>query len=425
MTDTTNSLRAHQHRLGRKQQTAKANASRRVDLCLCALAVTVLMNNNVLGPLAPILFLSLIVAYCFVNFQRLYIVLASSWPLLLLPLFALCSIFWSVYPEYSLRYGLYFLMTIAMGVILGAGMRAEIMLKGVFVGLLISGVIGLVLGRFVTIGIAGELAFSGIQGSKNAAGEAAGLALIVSGAMAALSLNHRAVPWFLAAVAGIAVAAASLVLSKATGALIASMVASLCFLMWLTSQRLMLQARATILIMITLLLSILILSTEYWMDPLFEIVIETSGKDRGLTGRDLLWGKADSLIAERPWLGRGYNAFWVPNNLDAEYLWREMGIATRRGFNFHNTYREITVDLGYSGLITFSSIFVISAIVLLIRTMLNPTIPLIMASSVLVYFIFKLPFETFGFAGMHLLSMFLYTILAMGLSAMYRRRRQT
>jgi len=37
----------------------------------------------------------------------------------------------------------------------------------------------------------------------------------------------------------------------------------------------------------------------------------------------------------------------------------------------------------------------------------------------MVYFVFKFPVETFGFGGMHVLSMMLFMVLAMG----YRYRR--
>jgi exopolysaccharide production protein ExoQ len=72
-------------------------------------------------------------------------------------------------------------------------------------------------------------------------------------------------------------------------------------------------------------------------------------KDGTLTGRTHLWEVASNLVAERPLLGHGYYAFWRHGNVEAEALWRWGGIANRSGFNFHNAFVDMLVDLGWVG----------------------------------------------------------------------------
>jgi len=297
-------------------------------------------------------------------------------------------------------------------------MRHTDALKGLFLAFLLVGILGFLIGGYTTIET-GERALAGIQGSKNAAGELAGFAILLSFAMICNSWGERAYHWLLLAIFGLATAALTLLLSKATGALIGCVVASGLMFIWLITLKLPTQVRIAISVMAALFALIALGTMNYWLPSLFEMVLETSGKDAGLTGRDILWRMSDQLIAQSPWLGRGYNAFWVVGNLDAEYLWRHMGIGSRIGFNFHNTWREVAVDLGLVGLVLFAVVGFISATVLFWSTLVQKSVIYVFALSAMVYFVFKFPVETFGFGGMHVLSMMLFMVLAMG----YRYRR--
>lgn len=377
-----------------------------------------MLTNGLIGPLTPLAVVALIPAFIVLNRHRLAHVVASAGLNLVLPLFALFSVIWSQAPGNSLRYGLYYLVTVILGSLIGAGMRAQEAVKGLFLGLLIAGLLNFILGDYTVIET-GEAAFRGIQGSKNAAGEVAGVAVLISLAMFCHAWTKREIGWVLLAGLGLAIAVMTLLLSKATGALVASAVAMSCMTCWLFSMRTDLQLRTAVFIAMIAVVAVMLVTQDFWLPPLFETLLESSGKDAGLTGRDILWMEADEQIAARPWLGGGYNAFWIPGNLEAERLWKEMGIQSRSGFNFHNTYKEIAVDLGYVGLTIFGLVGVTSSSLLIVRTMLNPSIPLVFASALIVYFLLKLPFETFGFGGMHLLGMLLYTSWAMGYSNLH------
>jgi exopolysaccharide production protein ExoQ len=85
------------------------------------------------------------------------------------------------------------------------------------------------------------------------------------------------------------------------------------------------------------------------IDAVSAAILAATGKDITLTGRTDLWRIGLEQIAERPWLGTGYQAFWQPGNPEAEHLWRAFGIASRTGFHFHNLYLSNAVEIGIPG----------------------------------------------------------------------------
>lgn len=107
-------------------------------------------------------------------------------------------------------------------------------------------------------------------------------------------------------------------------------------------------------------------------------------KDATLTGRTYLWDVAAKLNAERPWLGRGYYAFWRQGNIDAEGLWRWGGIGTRSGFNFHNAYVEMQVDLGWVGQALFIGVCAGIALTGFARQLIRPSVPMAFLLSLLI-----------------------------------------
>ena len=81
-----------------------------------------------------------------------------------------------------------------------------------------------------------------------------------------------------------------------------------------------------------------------------DLLLGAFGKDATLTGRTYLWAEGLAAARENPFLGVGYQAYWVQGFPEAERLWEEFYIGSRSGFHFHNTYIEVLVELGFVGL---------------------------------------------------------------------------
>lgn len=86
------------------------------------------------------------------------------------------------------------------------------------------------------------------------------------------------------------------------------------------------------------------------MESAYSIFLDATGKDTTLTGRTLLWRWANTIIADNPILGSGYQAFWYEGNPYARVIWQEQGMGWRPGLNFHNQWYEMAAQLGYVGL---------------------------------------------------------------------------
>ena len=385
------------------------------DAVIVAIPFLAILFNIWLGPLTPLLVLAITPLYVLLRWERLYRVFLNCWPLLLLPIFALSSVFWSDEPAKTLRYGTLYLLTVIPAILVGAGSEKDALIKGVFLAFAIYMFLSVTFGRWVGWGGGGGAAFAGLLGSKNASGDAAGLAVLCTVATFFWAVSGRKLIWIVGAVLVLPLALFTLWASKSTGALITTILALPCLLLWTASRLLKREVRMAIFVLSFLTAIIAIGTVSFWIGPLFEAVMENSGKDAGLTGRDLLWSKADQLIRERPWLGGGYSAFWVHDNLDAEYLWREMGIVNRSGFNFHNTPRGILVALGAVGLALFIVVFLYASLRLLVRTMVTADMAGILCCALIVFWAPRFYVELIGFQNMHFATMIMFISLSYGL----------
>jgi exopolysaccharide production protein ExoQ len=98
-----------------------------------------------------------------------------------------------------------------------------------------------------------------------------------------------------------------------------------------------------------------------FQDELFGQLLIVTGKDVTLSGRAYLWTRAAELIRQNPLLGTGYGAFWVQGNPYAEEIWAHFQVTGRGGFNFHNQWYDLGVQLGYVGqAVAFLTILTVS-----------------------------------------------------------------
>jgi O-antigen ligase len=63
-----------------------------------------------------------------------------------------------------------------------------------------------------------------------------------------------------------------------------------------------------------------------------------------LTGRIPLWDELGTFIAERPWIGHGYGAFWTPDHIRAVSDRLTWSISSA-----HSSYVELALSVGYIG----------------------------------------------------------------------------
>jgi exopolysaccharide production protein ExoQ len=147
-------------------------------------------------------------------------------------------------------------------------------------------------------------------------------------------------------------------------------------------------------------------------------------KDPTLTGRTYLWYRAAELIREHPLLGRGFYAFWLQGNIDAEGLWRYFGIGGRGGFTFHNTFVEILVMLGYAGLVLIGAVVALGVIFLIRRFVMRPTLTQVFWMAILLYELARTPIETIGVAPFYFSTAVVFAALGAAFQRSRSRKRE-
>ena len=379
------------------------------------LFVTMLFINQ-LGTIGAVLFCLLAVAYAVKRAERIPYVIVTRALLLPIPVLAVISTLWSVSPVDTLKYSLELAVTIGIALLFAVTPKPESILRGVFLAFTVHVLLSSLAGEYVGVGATQQSAFAGLSASKNHLADTAATGFIVSVFTLFLALSDRSLAWCVAAFAVAAVQFYLLVEAQSVGAMVGLGIAVLAFFGFVVFSWLARPVRAVLVAILCIGAAITALNFREFSQAAIFVAAEELNKETTLTGRVYLWYRADELIAERPVLGRGYNAFWLQDNPDAEGLWRYAEIDSRSGFNFHNTAVEILVHFGWLGLIVFAVGALVPAARLFRRFVANRNLFLGFWSTLLVYEFARMPIETIGTTPFYFSTVLVFVALGIGLS---------
>lgn len=281
--------------------------------------------------------------------------LRREWPIVLVALWCVMSFAWSDYTSLTLRYGIQLVLTVIIAVAIGYRLAPMTFVKIVFATSAMGGLASLLLGRARSDG----MGYLGIHASKNALADASSVLIIAS--LAVLVDRRLSMRWRLPALAAMFLGAVLLVMGQSSGALVSTMAVILVFGVIILLQRLTPYMRLVAIALAVVLGAAIAMLLSSLSDELARLFLDVTGKDITLTGRTDLWAVAFGQIAERPLLGVGFQAFWVPGQPLAEQLWADFGIAGRSGFNFHNTPISNAVEIGILATAAQALIFIAAA----------------------------------------------------------------
>lgn len=281
--------------------------------------------------------------------------LRREWPIVLVALWCVMSFAWSDYTSLTLRYGIQLVLTVIIAVAIGYRLAPMTFVKIVFATSAMGGLASLLLGRARSDG----MGYLGIHASKNALADASSVLIIAS--LAVLVDRRLSMRWRLPALAAMFLGAVLLVMGQSSGALVSTMAVILVFGVIILLQRLTPYMRLVAIALAVVLGAAIAILLSSLSDELARLFLDVTGKDITLTGRTDLWAVAFGQIAERPLLGVGFQAFWVPGQPLAEQLWADFGIAGRSGFNFHNTPISNAVEIGILATAAQALIFIAAA----------------------------------------------------------------
>ncbi|MGZ9113536.1 MAG: O-antigen ligase family protein, partial [Brevundimonas sp.] len=97
-------------------------------------------------------------------------------------------------------------------------------------------------------------------------------------------------------------------------------------------------------------------------------VLEVLGKDPSLTGRTEIWDSLMRKVADRPWTGYGYGAFWgrVGESVPADWVRKETGWTVPSA---HNGWIDLLVQLGWPGAVLVGVLMATTALIAVLRSM--------------------------------------------------------
>lgn len=93
-----------------------------------------------------------------------------------------------------------------------------------------------------------------------------------------------------------------------------------------------------------------------WLIQSFAEVLVILGKGSTLSSRTDIWSSVYYFIKERPLLGHGYAGFWVDVG-EARHVWGDLGFEP---VHSHNGFLDLILDLGFVGLAVFLVIFILT-----------------------------------------------------------------
>ncbi|GLS31499.1 exopolysaccharide production protein ExoQ [Mesorhizobium albiziae] len=312
-----------------------------------AISIFVFAYSARFGQVSILAYYGLWLPLVLVNYRQVLGNYAKYWWILGFGLFACLSIFWSAAPGVTARASVQYFSHIVCALIVARTIDVRTLTLGALVGIMLVVVYSLLFGVYHYDPIDGSYSFVGAFSSKNQLGFYGSLGVYF--AFAALFILHMRGQWRLLALGVGGLSGYAMFASQSATSIIATAVtlaasAGIAFV-------LMLAPRSRKMLFLVGLILLMLVVAGALNGGVIDLVLGAFGKDATLTGRTYLWSEGLRAVGNAPFVGVGYQAYWVQGFSEAERLWEEFYIPTRSGFHFHNTYIEALVELGYVGLV--------------------------------------------------------------------------
>jgi exopolysaccharide production protein ExoQ len=299
-------------------------------LC-CAFSLTFI---SAIPTIPAVIFLCAVLLYCALFPLHPYRAITWNFIPWVIVLFGLLSVIWSEQPAQSLRAVPQITITVLLATMVAQDLRAR-------------SFIAVTMYAFIAANVA-DLFGSSIFGSKNMVGQSLALVMLSS---FWVMLDKRQ-PMLTRIIALLAFLGAPPMLASAgsEGALLAGGLALLCSIIPFLMRRLHLNTRIILTWFGVLVICLTGISLLLFSNNFVDLLLQSMGKDVGLTGRTVLWSNAANIIADHPF-GVGLQAFWVESNSQAVQFWEANFIKNHYGFHFHDLWLETGVELGLVGIL--------------------------------------------------------------------------
>ncbi|MDP3175697.1 MAG: O-antigen ligase family protein [Phenylobacterium sp.] len=355
-------------------ERARLDASMFGDTTLAQVQVTLLlslMTISIFGAASNVAQIVLVLMIASQAWRSLLTAMPRIWILLTFPAMAVASTMWSDAPMISLRYSLQFAYTVAAGLLVAVAIGPRRMVAALYISSAVVVFGSLFVNRW---GMSEEgPVLIGLTGSKN---QIASVCQMAIAAAFAVMFDKEQPAWMRrSSFIGVFLALSMLLQAHSATGVLTAMGATAAFVGLLLLRPLGTGARLGVILAALVVLTPVVVAKDVVVREAQEVATKVFKKDATLTGRTYLWRKADELIAQKPTLGHGYRAVWLGKSMTTIGLLRWTGLSDGRGFHFHHTFREVTVDTGYIGLGVFLVSLGLIGFSLLTNVVWNLTVP--------------------------------------------------
>jgi exopolysaccharide production protein ExoQ len=286
----------------------------------------------------------------FLFYREVVPLILQSWPLFLLPAFAMLSFTWSAYPQDAMRLGVLMMLTPLTIVVIAARMNTRQVLRCLmFAGILAAVYAAPEIDTF---------AWGGPYASKNYLAIQMLFAMVLS---LSAALNPNELKWVrIVALPFVPICFYFLYLANSATSLVFAIIGIVGLIgfrySWMGFDRVrhLRTILALVAALVALMISIVILNLPE--NTFVSDFLGLLGKDSTLSGRTALWREAALVSEEHPIFGVGLEGFWQYDVGAAQTLNENDFKAFGTKLSFHNVYWEVRVHLGYIGLALFDLI---------------------------------------------------------------------
>jgi exopolysaccharide production protein ExoQ len=283
----------------------------------------------------------------------------AQWPLVALCALAIASIFWSQAPGLTFRRSMALTLTLVFGIYFASRfrLREQFRLLAWTFGTCIVfsfafGMLGLGMSVDADKGVPG---WYGIFVQKNDLGEIMVLSALVFHFWKKAEPEHKRI-----ANAGLIGSIALIGLSRSMTSVVVFglLMILLPYLRWTVKKPVRWMVSGIAILLAAGSMSLLYVATH------LEQITGFLGRSATLTGRVQIWILSTVMALRRPWLGYGYNAFWLPSEWFTVRIWHAMNWDAPHA---HNGLIEIWLELGAIGV----GFFLIAFLYYLVRALLH------------------------------------------------------
>ena len=326
------------------------------------LATGSLTFNSMFGSVAALMFIISGMVFVASDVNGTYQACKKNWILFLIPIWALTSALWSDIHVSAARSSVQLMLTTVFAVMIASKVKIDTFLRATTIAMTIAMLVSLFSSNTALNGLTGEYSLIGIFASKNFLATHAAMSICV-----ALSLLlNQTIDKKSRALGLILLITSLLVLIRAQsfGAIVYVVFSIILSVVIVAYQNLDLHAGTRGFInkfLAASFICILAIMIYSVVQGTFDEFMYSIGKDPTLTGRTYIWERGVEIISGNPLFGVGNQSLFYLGNDPAEDIWELAHVTSGVGFNFHNMYVDVTVELGLIGLAMF--VFWISAFI--------------------------------------------------------------